>query len=262
MSRLELLFGLLVVGAVGFAILLWNHPTRAWIQAHAFGVVTGVALSAGSRRRRPRCAAGCGGAACRRGAATLMILALTLVAAATSGVVFFFPIEWQLVAVRSIVLVILVITPMVMRWLFLAAQRANLLNELLAHLQRLGLLGGTGTSQHPESSNARATRISSYLQRFEATYGPLPDDIYLEVLSNDFRPYTGRGPGRRFTRAGSYLLARRDVHLDLAAELRARAAGRRSSPLQKLPGSYQFGRRVGRQQAHRLVASAATTSAQ
>jgi hypothetical protein len=67
--------------------------------------------------------------------------------------------------------------------LFIATRKASLLNEFLANINRLGLMS-PGSN---ESSAMQRTRISGYLQRFEALYGDLPDAIYDDVLSDRYR---------------------------------------------------------------------------
>ena len=98
----------------------------------------------------------------------------------------------QLITLRSVVLVVLIVTPALMWWLFLAEKRASLLNELLANLQRLGLLERLRPGETHERKVARDTRVSSYLQRFEAMYGRLPEDVHKKVLNNEFQPFFER----------------------------------------------------------------------
>ena len=95
---------------------------------------------------------------------------------------------WQLNTLRTLVNVILFLTPAVMWWLFLASQRASLLNEFLANLQRLGLLEPRRSLG--ETEEARATRIDSYLQKFEGTYGRVPQNVHDDVIGQNFQPYS------------------------------------------------------------------------
>ena len=104
------------------------------------------------------------------------------------------PTTAQLVTLRAVALSVLVFTPALMWWLFIATQRASLLNEFIANLDRLGLLD-RDTTVDRESAPARETRISSYLQKFEATYGALPEQIRHDVVDGNFRSIRPKGPG-------------------------------------------------------------------
>ena len=50
------------------------------------------------------------------------------------------PPQGAAIAIRCVVVIVFSVTPAIMWWLFLASQRASLLNEFLANLERLGLL--------------------------------------------------------------------------------------------------------------------------
>jgi hypothetical protein len=104
--------------------------------------------------------------------------------------IFALPATWQLVALRSVFLAVVILTPAVLWWLFIAAQRASLLNEFLSNLYRLGLLEHAQTGQRRESSAARGARINAYLQKFEASYGTLKDSVRRDVLDNRLSQYT------------------------------------------------------------------------
>jgi hypothetical protein len=89
---------------------------------------------------------------------------------------------------RVVFIVLVCLLPATMWYLFIATRKASLLNEFLANLGRLGLLRTTAG----ETSAARNRRVSSYLQKFEAMYGDLPERVHEDVRKN--RPY-------RYTRA-------------------------------------------------------------
>ena len=107
-------------------------------------------------------------------AALLLLIGYPMLALMLGSVFFVLPPEQQLVAMRVVILVALSITPALLWWLFLATQRASLLNEFIANLHRLGLLDAWCVGGHVETERARTIRISGYLQRFEATYGRMP----------------------------------------------------------------------------------------
>jgi hypothetical protein len=78
-----------------------------------------------------------------------------------------------------------------MWYLFIATRKASLFNDFVTNLDRLGLLA---PRVHPtnlngiESEAARRRRIYTYLQKFEAVYGPLPEQGSKNVLSGRFEP--------------------------------------------------------------------------
>jgi hypothetical protein len=110
----------------------------------------------------------------------LIILALT----------YWLPPQHRLVAIRFVVLVVLVTFPAALWWLFLASQRASLLNEFLSNLDRLGLLKARRVGSYTETKESTDIRIHSYVQKFEATYGPVPQKVHTEVQNREFQPYS------------------------------------------------------------------------
>ena len=185
----DFVLGVLLWITIALAVVLADDGSRAWMSRNLWwelpvvGIVVAVFFGAVLRGWLK-------GRSASAQAAALMLFGYPLIGIAAASIFFFLPVQWQLITVRSVVLVVLVITPVVMWWLFLATQRASLLNEFLANLQRLGLLQDKDVHRPHESAAARATRISSYLQKFEATYGRLPPKIHHEVLENRFKPYS------------------------------------------------------------------------
>lgn len=90
------------------------------------------------------------------------------------------PAEYQLMSLRIAFLAVVCLLPATMWYLFIATRKASLLNEFLANLARLGLLQPTPN----ESEHTRRRRTSSYLQKFEALYGDLPEVVHDEVRSD------------------------------------------------------------------------------
>jgi hypothetical protein len=80
--------------------------------------------------------------------------------------------------------------------LFLLTRKASLLGEFLSNLSRLGLLRQIGD----EDRATAKLRVKSYIQRFEARYGGLPNIARKKVLKNPVR-LLGSGGG------GAWLLA-------------------------------------------------------
>lgn len=186
-ERTGLVFGVLFWVAIGAVIALSNDASRAWIETNwkwfapvaAVAVVVAivglVAVWAKKKSSNLR--------------ATVYLLVVVPVVGFGTATIFMLPTAAQLVTLRAVALSVLVMTPALMWWLFIATQRASLLNEFIANLDRLGLLDAD-SSDDGESAPARETRISSYLQKFEATYGALPEQIRHDVVDGNFRSYS------------------------------------------------------------------------
>ena len=57
----------------------------------------------------------------------------------------------------------------------------SLLNDFVTNLDRLGLLDRQRSATKLESAESRRTRISSYLQKFEANFVRIPEGFYNTV---------------------------------------------------------------------------------
>ncbi|MFG1935144.1 hypothetical protein ACGFK1_31535 [Mycobacterium sp. NPDC048908] len=120
--------------------------------------------------------------------ASLLLVGSPAILTALGGFVYVAEPTWRVNVIRALLDVILLITPAVMWWLFIEAQRASLLNEFLTNVQRLGLLERRDSLGENEA--ARATRIDSYLQKFEGTYGRVPRRVHSDVLKDRITPYS------------------------------------------------------------------------
>jgi len=107
------------------------------------------------------------------------------------GSVTVLPQRYQLIALRSVILVTVCLLPAVMWFLFIAARKASLLNGFLANLYRLGLLtpSSRSSSASPAADPAHDQRLMSYLQKFESVYGRLPQPVRDSVLKKGISPY-------------------------------------------------------------------------
>ncbi len=178
---------LAIVGVLAFGVAMVIDLSRGFMSDHASWIFVSfvVLLAAISVAildwwSKPR------GTAVR--AAAIMLVGFPAILIALGTVLFVLDPVWQVNTLRSVLVVILFLTPAVMWWLFLVVQRASLLNEFLANLQRLGLLDPRQSMA--ETEEARATRIDSYLQKFEATYGRIPQRVHTDVIRQNFRPYS------------------------------------------------------------------------
>ena len=110
--------------------------------------------------------------------------------------------------IRLVFLFTVTLFPGLLYYLFIAARRDSLLNEFVGNLDRLGLLDrqavatrvrpsepasplddATGAAAEPdrltwaiEPDESRNLRIRTYLERFEAIYGRLPDGLIERIL--------------------------------------------------------------------------------
>lgn len=118
-----------------------------------------------------------------------------LVAALVAGVGLL-PDPYQVPVLRGVFLLVVVLLPPTMFYLFIATRKYSLLNEFVSNMSRLGLLDGETAAD--ESESVRRLRITSYLQKFEATYGSLPPDLMDALRASDdipgvlARPMAGR----------------------------------------------------------------------
>ena len=106
------------------------------------------------------------------------------------GGVLLLPPQYQVPALRSVFLLTVCLLPETMYYLFIAACKYSLLNELLTNLDRLGLLihrplpPQTRVNGHNrESEPARRRRVQTYPQKFEAIYGELSPDVVDQLLT-------------------------------------------------------------------------------
>jgi MFS family permease len=98
---------------------------------------------------------------------------------------------FQFTALRAVFLTVVCLMPAAMWYLFLVTRKASLLNEFLANLHRLGLL----REANNEDTANRGRRVQSYLQKFEAIYGDLPQNIHDDVLGNRLGQYSRADTG-------------------------------------------------------------------
>jgi hypothetical protein len=94
----------------------------------------------------------------------------------------------RLLAFRSFLVLTLCLLPATMWYLFIVTRKASLLNDFVTNLNRLGLL--TAQEFEGRDESARRRRIYAYLQKFEATYGPLSSTVKANILSGTFNPNT------------------------------------------------------------------------
>jgi hypothetical protein len=186
-SRLSIVVGLLFWVGIGLAVALYNDTARPvvlrwwWGAALAVLAVIVALLIPPVQRRLTRLTP-----AKRAGLFIFVVMPLVVLAVASVAAL---PARWQTISLRTVFVVVVCLLPAAMWYLFIANQKASLLNEYLANLERLGLLRPE-TGSRRESDAARSRRISGYLQKFEAVYGPLSRGVFEDVVEDRPRIYS------------------------------------------------------------------------
>ena len=187
-SRLSVVVGLLFWVGIGLAVALYNDSARPvvlkwwWGGALAVLVVVVALLIPPVQRRLTLLTP-----AKRAGLFIFVVMPLVVLAVASVAAL---PARWQTISLRTVFVVVVCLLPAAMWYLFIANQKASLLNEYLANLQRLGLLRHEGGGGDPQSDPDRTRRVSGYLQKFEAVYGPLSPGVFDDVLADQPRIYS------------------------------------------------------------------------
>lgn len=108
----------------------------------------------------------------------------------------FLPQEYRVAVVHAVFVLILCLLPGAMYYLFIVSRRPSILNEYVANLTRLGLIGGRNDDAS-EPAPLRRRRVESYVQRFESVYGPIRDkrDELVNELAGSSRGNLSTSPG-------------------------------------------------------------------
>lgn len=180
-------FGVLIwVAIIAWIVLSQDGSRRFLSQNWAWFTVAGVIVLVGVIFVALRWKARRSGAVFRAG----LVLGVGLpIIVALALAVMALPEGRQLLALRSVFLLVVIFTPTLMWWLFVAAQRQSLLNEFIANLDRLGLLAKESIADRIESPQSMETRVSAYLQKFEANFVEIPTDLKNSIVKGEMRPY-------------------------------------------------------------------------
>jgi len=99
------------------------------------------------------------------------------------------PETYQIIALRSVFLVVVCLLPALIYYLFIATRKISLLNDYFINLGRLGLLeprctatASVGASEGEAKIECRV-RLLNYLQKFEALYGPVPRRLQEDIMA-------------------------------------------------------------------------------
>jgi hypothetical protein len=93
--------------------------------------------------------------------------------------------KYRVPAFRSFLVLTLCLLPAAMWYLFIVTRRASLLHDFVTSLNRLGLLQ---RQEYEDDEPARHRRVFAYLQKFEASYGPLSRTVRKSILDGNFNP--------------------------------------------------------------------------
>jgi hypothetical protein len=96
--------------------------------------------------------------------------------------VWMIPLEYRVSVLRSVFLVIVIFLPALLYFLFVALRRISLLQEFFTNLARLGLLDRRQQGSVVELERDRKIRVTTYLQKFEAIYGAIPQPLVQQIL--------------------------------------------------------------------------------
>jgi hypothetical protein len=116
----------------------------------------------------------------------LTFLVVPILLALVVGIAFTLP-GAQLVLIRVSFILVACLLPATMYYLFIVTRKGSVLNEFVANMGRLGLLrrGQVVESDGDvclESEVDRVRRVDSYLQKFEAAFGPLSEDLRQQIM--------------------------------------------------------------------------------
>lgn len=103
------------------------------------------------------------------------------------GTVWLLPAAYQVVVLRIVFLLIVCLLPAFMYYLFIASRKSSLLQEYFTNLARLGLfdrqeLISIDNRKDTEPEFQRRVRVMSYIHKFEAAYGPIPEPLTQSFL--------------------------------------------------------------------------------
>jgi hypothetical protein len=118
-------------------------------------------------------------------AAAVMIFVVTPLILVGIGAPMVVP-AYRVPTFRSFLVLTLCLLPASMWYLFIITRRASLLNDFVTSLNRLGLL--QPLEYEDGDGPVRQRRVYAYLQKFEASYGPLSRTVRRNILDGRFDP--------------------------------------------------------------------------
>jgi hypothetical protein len=171
-----------------------SQGVRAWIESLGIDPVVGLVVLAGLGYAAVGVAVTVRRTDDRMRVGLITFIGAPFVLLLMIGLVIFFP-PYAYMLIRCVFIVLAILIPPSLFFLFIATRRESLFNAYTSNLDRLGLLGARRLSsaesnggRHLESEASRRRRIKSYLDRFGAVYGTLKADFvdrFLDTTASD-----------------------------------------------------------------------------
>ncbi len=174
-----------IIGAILFYLILgvfiaWNSETvrefllrNLWPIAIAITLLAIFLLNSFVREKNTI-------ASTRRKIAFVIYIAIPILLILAVAI-FIMP-QYHSIILRSFFLLIVCLLPATLYYLFIVSSKTSLLHEFFTNLSRLGLLDSQNRGGKQESELERRVRIMSYLEKFEAVYGSIPDELKDEII--------------------------------------------------------------------------------
>lgn len=163
-----------VIGAVALALtagrpIVFAAPWTPWAFGAALLLVVSVPFWFAQGRTWIRTSAPRQGALLTFVVAPFLLAIVLALVLASPG--------WQFGLLRIGMIVVVCLAPPSLYYLFVVTRKGSLFNEFVANLARLGLLSPRQTKTGWETETERRRRVEAYLQKFEAAFGQIPDDV-------------------------------------------------------------------------------------
>ena len=182
-DRPPALFGILFYVFIGILFLMFNDGAKQWVVTNklALGVIAIVTLvvlavvwfKIGSSTVQSQI-----------GVVIYLVIPLLL---APLLLINFVPDKYEVPILRSVFFLIVTLLPATLYFLFISSRKTSLLQEYLTNLARLGLFDhqphyAADGKPRNETNVVRKIRVMSYIQKFEAVYGPIPPELAGEIV--------------------------------------------------------------------------------
>src|SRR5438552_4636759 len=177
-----------VAAAIGLGLtagrsVLESRPWAAWVFGAALVFIVSIPFWFEKSREWIKKSAGRQGALLTFGVAPILLgIVLAIVLASPT---------WQFALIRVGFIIVACLTPASLYYLFVVTRKGSLLNEFVANLARLGLLTpraipatGPDADARSETETERRRRVEAYLQKFEAAFGQIPDEVRGLILDS------------------------------------------------------------------------------
>ncbi|MGZ9059653.1 MAG: hypothetical protein ACXW14_10475, partial [Burkholderiaceae bacterium] len=195
--ELSVLFGLMIWAFIG-AIFAWNtNRGQAFLRSYWWVAVLAIVVLL-LLLKLPAIDAKLKLLTLEARTGLIVFVGLPVLVLLVTGIVLLHE-PYRVVAIRGVFLAVVVLLPATMYYLFIVTRKDSLLNEYIAILDRLGLTRPDRLKLHCEwgddapyeSLLGPRLRVETYLQRFEAAYGPIGVEFreeFIDTLLRGFDP--------------------------------------------------------------------------